>query len=454
MIFLLSASLAQSALQLSPVFSDNMVLQRDRPLPVWGTATPGEKVSVQFLDQKRETTADDTGSWCIVLKPEPTNCTPSEMHVIGSTSFTVKNVVVGDVWLCSGQSNMEMRLKFTTEFEAERSTADFPLIRQLKIANNASETPQNTFDGGWQECTPQTAGEFSAVAYHFARAMQKKTRVPIGLINSSWGGTTIEAWLDESSARNGFAEYQLGINRWKKEKKSEKKFRPSAIHNAMVHPLYPAAIQGVVWYQGESNVWWPDDYFAMFKEMIRGWREGFQQPNLPFVFVQLPGFADKRDPTGLAWARLREQQFKAASLPGVKMVVTIDLEEPDRIHPNSTKDEIGKRLADTALAWEPSTPDFGPCLDGTTIEGSSLKLHSKSPGRLLLKRSSGFEVAGEDRVFRPAEVRLEGATLIITSPFVPNPIAIRYAWTNAPKASLYSATGLPLSPFRSDTWPF
>ncbi|WP_342750616.1 sialate O-acetylesterase [Termitidicoccus mucosus] len=435
---------AAAAVRLPALLSDGAVLQRGCPIPLWGTAAAGEKITVTFHGQRKEAEADGSGLWRVVLEPEAASDMPSELIVSGENIVRVADILVGDVWLCAGQSNMQLELKKIRDAAKEIAAANHPSIRQFAIARKVSDEPLQDVSGTWKPCTPATAGEFSAVAYFFARSLQEHIRVPVGLINCAWGGTTIEGWLDGASGRLGSAAYTRVVTRWNTGAQDGRKFTPSGIHNAMVKPLYPAAILGVVWYQGESNARQLGEYAELFVEMINRWREGFRQPRLPFYFVQLPGYNNKEDNTGMAWARLREAQATALALPATSMVVTIDLGEHDRIHPVKNKQMIGWRLAAQALVktYGAQGEVSGPVFDGIEAEeGQGLRVKFTHATGLVLNGRGGFEVAGDDRIFHPAEAKVSGSDVIVTTRAVKKPLAVRYAWQNSPSAPLFNAAG-------------
>lgn len=452
-LFLISCGNSFAAVQLPPIFSDGMVLQRDRPLPVWGTAVPGEKITVSLRGQQQQTEAADDGRWQVTLQPEAASTTAVELHVSGENTVTIGNVLIGDVWLCVGQSNMELPLHKTRDSSAEIASASHPMIRQFLATRKSAETPASQVNGAWQTCSPESAGEFSAVAYYFARDLQAKTGVPIGILNFSWGGTRIEAWVNAKVRDDARLAYDRAMSRYREEKPAIK-FLPSGIHNAMMQPLYPLAVRGIVWYQGESNARFAEDYAPLFVEMIRQWREGFQQPELPFYFVQLPGYDEERDPSGLNWARLREAQAKALELPETRMIVTIDLGEHDRIHPVRNKSAIAGRIVGTVLNDTRAEKKnlTGPVFRSAVPDGGAMRVSFEPGTQISLKGSDGFELAGADRVFHPATAQVADGAVVVSSEAVPQPEAVRYAWSNAPGVSLFDSDGNPAAPFRSDLW--
>jgi sialate O-acetylesterase len=488
---------------LAPVFSDHAVLQRNKPVPVWGRASGNESITVTFHGQTVKTAAANDGRWKLVIGPFEASAEPADLVVAGKSTVTVHDVVIGDVWLCSGQSNMEFTVDDggdtyrVDRSNAELATADFPMIRQLKVERTVATVPaESVKTGGWQAASPATVGQFTAVGYFFARDIHRAVGVPIGIIDSPWGGTPVESWMNDA-ARNStsigtelsarwkkemsdwpperVAQYPAQMAAWQKGEEEAKKTHaknplnwpqppattdspalPGGLFNAMIAPLQPAAIRGILWYQGEANVGHAGEYAELFTTMIRSWRDGFGQGDLPFYFVQLANFGNEYEMVDRGWARLREAQAKALELPNTGMAVTVDIGDAHNIHPRN-KQEVGRRLALIAkvkvygLAPEVS----GPVFASATPEGKGLRVRFTSTGTELVTHGgpvTSLEVAGADKVFYPAASMIEADSLLAWSPDVKDPIAVRYAWTNAPAANLFSDTGLPAVPFRSDNW--
>ncbi|MFT4179621.1 MAG: sialate O-acetylesterase [Thermomonas sp.] len=616
------------AAELPRVFADGMVLQRDQPIPVWGRSAPGAKLRVTLDGRKAKANADAAGNWRVLLPPHAAGG-PFELRITddGKTQV-VRDVLVGDVWLASGQSNMEWPIAQSRDAEAEIQRATDPLIRHFKIPKSWAGEPQWQLAGGqWQAASPQVAGSFSAVAHFFARELRKSTGVPIGIIDSSWGGSNIEAWTDaatlklsaddvaaqaamleardreslrqtqantarwptpvddsdwsqatldtsawaelpvpalwESAGWNGMdgiawyrAEFDLnaqearagvslGVGRiddsdttwvngvqvgqtrmqynqvrvyavpasalragrntiavrvedtgggggihgqpqevfvqpnggaarvlagtWKFRPArvtvalvDDKNQHPTLLYNAMIHPLQPYGLRGVIWYQGESNAYALQaarDYRDQFQSMIGQWRTQWQAPALPFLWVQLASFGSGVDRgADSPWALLRESQTAALRLPATAQVVSIDIGDSHDIHPRN-KQDVGRRLALAArhVAYGESLVHAGPMQRGVQFDGDAVRVQFDNGGAALAVRGDGelrgFELAGDDRVFHPARARIEGDAVIVRSDAVPVPRAVRYGWRDdAADANLGNAEGLPASPFRSDDW--
>ncbi len=628
--FLLAAACGSHAAELPRVFADGMVLQRDRPIPVWGRSTPGARVRVAFAGHRLLATADANGTWRVALPAQPAGG-PFELRVEDAAgTLVLHDVLVGEVWLASGQSNMEWPLSQSDDAAAAIASANDPWIRHFKIPKSWSGTPQWQLQGGsWVAASPDTAGAFSAVAYHFARELRRATGVPVGIIDSSWGGSSIEAWTDaptqgldvaasaavaERLARedaealagtrahlqrwgslpaddagwqspasstsdwvelkvpglwetagyvgmDGVAWYRrsitldaaearagivLGVGRiddsdttwvngvqvgqtlmqynqprayavpasalragentiavrvvdtgggggihgdadevfvqpvggtrrplegaWRfRVARAElnidgdKNQRPALLYNAMIHPLQPYALRGVIWYQGESNAFAVPNaraYRTQFPAMIRQWRSQFEQPAMPFLWVQLASFGSGSDAPGISpWSVLRESQSATLALPGTAQVVAIDIGDPLDIHPRN-KREVGRRLSLAARHQVFGEPIAyrGPTPLDIAFEGRQARVAFESGAARLAVRGGGdsvhgFELAGPDRQFHPAQARLDGGSVVVRSDAVATPVALRYGWRDdAGSADLANDAGLPASPFRSDDW--
>ena len=499
LVALLSVPLvpASAAVSLAPLFREGAILQRDQPVPVWGKAAPGEQVTVGFGGQSLVTRADEAGRWSVRLAPLAASDQPRELVVSGENTLRVRDVLVGEVWLCSGQSNMAWTVSQIGADTATLSSAADPLLRQFKITQTLSSTPLDTLSGDWVASRTGSVGDFSAVAYFFARELRTRLGVPVGLINSSWGGTQIESWLSPAAIAESphagsvaaewakriadypaaQARYESLLAKWESDRAKAlaankpftrnkprrpegagTRWEPGAIYHAMIHPLRPAAIRGVIWYQGETNAPRYDEYRDLFPRLIQQWRADFNQPALPFYFVQLANIdrSASVDPTARQWAFLREAQSGALRLPATGQALAIDIGEANNIHPRN-KQEVGRRLALLALSEVHALPlpAYGPRFERAERSGEALRirfLHADGLESSSGANLTGFELAGEDRVFHDASARIEGDTVLVSSPAVPAPVAVRYAFKNNPPVSLKNRHGLPAEPFRTDTW--
>ena len=450
-----------AAPELAPLFRDHAVLQRDKPVPVWGRASPGEHVSVSFAGQKVGATAGPDGRWIAVLAPVAASAEGADMTVAGKGTVTLHDLLVGEVWLCSGEANMEFEIDngtFTYRVDnpvAEVAAARYPLIRQFKVARQAAAAPMETAGGDWRTCSPATVGQFTAVGYFFARELLVRLGVPVGVVNCTWSRTPIESWMSPA-ALAAFPGYSNGHPEPRAAAGKADPWVPSCLFNGMIHPLLPYAVRGVLWYQGESNVGRDAAYAGQFPALITSWRSHFGGGELPFLWVQLANFAAPASGPGEAWARLREAQSAALSLPSTGQAVAIDVGEPGSAYPRN-KREVGRRLALIAKATVYSIPvDFsGPSFAGASAEGAAMRVQFRNAGDGLTASGrplQSFEVAGADRVFHSGVAAIQGDTVVVRSPAVKLPVAVRYAWRNAPDANLHNGAGLPAAPFRSDDW--
>ncbi|MHC4944385.1 MAG: sialate O-acetylesterase [Planctomycetota bacterium] len=642
--FLKSGSLG-AEIVLPALFSDHMVLQAGREAPIWGRAAPGETVTLTFAAQTKSTEADDSGFWRIDLDPMEAG-TSGVIKISGENEIEIREVRVGEVWICSGQSNMEWPLRRALNGADEVAGADHPDIRLFHVEHIFADKPEVKVNGTWKPCTPETAEEFSAVAYFFGRHVHQHTGVPVGLIQSTWSGTPAESWTPYSALRadpdlaralhgwnekgegglvdwlnclkkhndqylknpqpdpgnqgfeKGWAEPEADTFFWQemelpglwednglmmngviwfrkeievppawkggplllelgpiddcdttyfngmiigstsreepfknsaprkyevptdlirtgknviavrvfnpfwkggfsgppenmrltfKDASSEPplplqgrwkyriahrldpslaikqplnpSFMPSGLFNGMIAPMIPYAIRGVIWYQGEGNVWWAHNYQKLFPAMITAWRRSWGQGDFPFLFVQLANFTERvSKPQPSMWAELREAQLKTLALPNTGMAVAIDLGTAERIHPMN-KQDVGKRLGLIARARSYGDPIeySGPSYRSMKREGEKIRIFFDHVGKSLAVRNGntlkGFTVAGENRCFRWAEARIDGDTVLVWNDTIDAPCAARYAWADNPECNLYNQAGLPASPFRTDDWP-
>jgi sialate O-acetylesterase len=488
-----SAASLQAEVKLPALFSDNMVLQREMAVPVWGWADHGEVVTVEFRGQRSSTVARD-GKWQVRL-PKLQAGGPDTLTVSGKNKVELQNVLVGEVWVCSGQSNMEWPVMRSFEPEKTIANSGNPVIRLFTVPKLKANQPTNNVKGSWTLCGPQTVPNFSAVAYFFGRDLQQALGVPIGLIHTSWGGSPAEVWMSEDvlEANPEYKEtivdaypkavnqYEQALAQFEKEaaelasqgkkptrnKPTPPYWKPSELYNGMIAPVLPYAIQGAIWYQGESNAGRAYQYRSLFADMIRNWRRDWGQGNFTFLEVQLAPWDKGRKrsmeeitaaPVESDWAELREAQWLATkALPNVGMAVITDVGDKDDIHPNK-KEPVGGRLALAArgIAYKEKIAYSGPIYRSMKIAGDKVQLSFDHIGKGLEARGgelTGFAIAGADQKFVWAKAEIKGDKVVVSSPQVPQPIAVRYGWADHPVVNLWNKDGLPASPFRTDNFP-
>jgi sialate O-acetylesterase len=458
-VFVLCA-VARAELTLPSIFSDNMVLQRDEPIPVWGWDEPGTKVMVTLGVVTANATADDNGYWLAELPPVRAGG-PYRLLIDGTRDLVLANVLVGDVWLCSGQSNMEWPVSASANAKEEIAAANHPRIRHIKIAHTPADTPQHeVHSSGWQLCTPKNTGSFSAVGYYFALELVRELDVPIGLIGSNWGGTRIEPWTPPAGFRSVPALNSITDNLDELPAHSEEgkvmHQSPTALYNGMIHPLLPFAIRGAIWYQGESNNGEGMLYHEKMKALIAGWRSVWNRDDLPFYYVQLAPFSYGSDPTRLPG--IWEAQRATLAVPHTGMAVITDVADIKDIHPRN-KQDVGRRLALWALAETYGRSNLvhsGPLYRSMEIDGNAVRITFDHVGGGLIAKDgqplTWFTIAGEDRQFVDATAQIDGATVVVRADGVPSPTAVRFGWHEVAEPNLANAEGLPASPFRTDDW--
>jgi sialate O-acetylesterase len=486
----------KGTVRLPAIISDNMVLQQDSDVPIWGWAKPQEEITIatnwdEGFCQKR--TSDENGQWLIRLKT-PKAGGPFEIIIQGENTIKLENVMTGEVWFCSGQSNMYMPMKGlkphqpVIDSEREIQNANFDKIRLFIVKAATSPTPVEDCSGQWQQCSPETVGSFSAAGYFFGKKLYEELGVPIGLIESAWGGTPAESWVSKAVLERDVelseivktAEEQLDMWQIKvadadangKALKmprhlGEKQFRPSYLYNAMVAPVIPFRINGVIWYQGESNSARAYQYRKLFPALIRNWRQDWGCGDFPFYYVQLASFvkhqpgqdldAKKGKPGENTWAELREAQLMTLQIPNVGMAVTIDIGEANNIHPANKRD-VGYRLARWALVkdYGQDIVFSGPIYKCMKKEGNKIRLFFDYVSSGLVAKGEkleGFAIAGEDRKLIWADAVIDGGTVVVWSDKVADPVTVRYGWAKYPFCNLFNADGLPASPFRTDSFP-
>jgi len=494
-LYLFFAVVSQADVTPHALFRDHAVLQREVPVPVWGTASPGENVSVRLADRPAvTTTAGADGRWQVHLPAQPAGG-PFKLVFEGKNRIELNDVWLGEVWLCSGQSNMERQLGLRNgqqplvNWEQEVASANYPKIRHFAVERMPSDTPLADTTGKWDVCSPQTAAQFTAVGYYFARDLQRELGVAVGLIHSSWGGTPAEAWMRQdllagefpeviAAQENAVAAYGVALEKFKTEEPalllawqeadaaakaagkpspgkpapprnpSTTQNRPSSLYNGMIAPLQPYAFRGVIWYQGESNAGRAEAYRTLFPALIRDWRTQWGQGEFPFLFVQIAPY--KSQPPEIRDAQLHTWR----TTPNTAMVVTTDVGDAEDIHP-TRKEPVGSRLAlaARALAYGEALDYSGPRFTAFKIEGSKVILSFDHVGGGLVAKDGalrGLTISGDGKTFVPADAVIVGETVEVSASAVAAPVAVRYGWTNAPDVNLFNSAGLPASPFRTD----
>jgi len=496
--FVLASLLSTSTsaeVKLSSIFGDHMVLQQGQTNLVWGKSEPGEKVIVSISDQQHSTTAGDDGKWEVKLQSLPVGG-PHELKIKGKNTITYKDVLVGEVWICSGQSNMAWAVNHANDPELEKLTANFENIRLISVPQLGVQQPQDDFDGQWSVCSPETVGDFSAVGYFFGRQLHQTLNVPIGLIDNAWGGSAAEAWIrrdvleederfkelmtrwKQTEANHDhekqLAEFRTRLKRWDRDGKIGNRprpprnpltgnHRPANIYCGVLHPTIGYGIRGAIWYQGESNASRAYQYRDLFPLMIQHWRDEWGQGDFPFYWVQLADFQEETaEPQDSAWAELREAQTMTMSkLPNTGQAVITNLGEAHDIHPRN-KQDVAKRLARWALAR-----DYGidicfqsPLYKSMEREGNKIMVKFDVGEHELgaldtfdVRTPIGFTIAGNDKKFVHAKAKITDRNRVeVWSDEVGSPAAVRYAWADNPVCNLQNRAGLPATPFRTDDW--
>lgn len=488
LLLFLSFQITQAQIKLPAIFGDHMVLQQKQANPVWGWATPGETITVSINGQSHVAEAGEDGYWKIILRPIPAGG-PYRMDIAVATSkFFFDDVLVGEVWICSGQSNMAWPVNRTNSAELAMLTANYPNIRLISVPQVGTQEPQNDFKGEWAACSPETVPNFSAVGYFFGRRLHHALDVPIGLIDNAWGGSAAEAWIrrdvlekdgrfDELMAwwkkEEASYDYEALLAEWEAKKEEGGnppqrprnimigQHRPANIYNGVLNPTIGYGIRGAIWYQGEANAGRAYQYRDLFPLMIQHWRDEWEQGNFPFYYVQLADFmTEKGEPGESAWAELREAQTMTMDrLPNVGQAVIIDVGEGRDIHPRN-KQTVADRLARWALAndYNKDIQFRGPTYRSMKKEGNKIVLTFDHVGQGLYafdtREPQGFTIAGEDRKFVRAQAKILGPdSMEIWSDEINDPAAVRYAWADNPVCNMYSRDGLPMTPFRTDDWP-
>lgn len=529
---------ARAEVKLNPLFADHAVLQCGVPVPIWGTANPGEELWVSFAGQTKTAKADSSGKWLVRLEPLAASAESRELTLTTSNaSIRIGDVLVGEVWLAGGQSNMGSPLGSVPAADEVLAQAKDAQLRFFTVVKKTAAEPQRAVGGKWETATPQTAKGFSAVAYFFAREIRRTQKSPVAVLHGSWGGTPIETWISldglkrEPALNNPLQKWEQAVaqhhkvqtdpkmetayladlERWQKEVEpqfnaamkaynaanavsplarekptlarpeptnpdpmgmpspSRRPQTPTVSFNAMIAPMIPYGIRGVIWYQGEQNGSAGLEYRELFPRLIQDWRHRWGA-EFPFLFVQLPAHGNDTSPVAESgWPWLREAQFMALREPRTAMAITIDVGDPNNVHP-ADKLDVGARLALLArreVYGEPLVAS-GPLFRDYVVEDRSIRVRFRETGGGLTPRQApwrapgveplptdrliGFYIAGADRKWAAAEAEIDGESVLVSSPAVMQPVAVRYGWANSPRCNLYNRDGLPASPFRTDDW--
>lgn len=508
-LLLAAGASAHAEVAVSQLFSDHMVLQRGMELPVWGWAAADEPITVAIDGQEQRTVAGKDGRWMVRLAPLQVGA-PRTMTIAGrSETLRITDILLGEVWLCAGQSNMGWTVAAAGNGVQELAAATHPQIRLFEVGGGKSplaererldptqlpEGPNGSDQARcvWRASDPKSAVSFSAVGYYFGRSLHETLKVPIGLISNSVGGTPIEAWMSNESLQ-ATPEFRKALAWWAEldafsdtaegkdqlravRDESLKRFgrwgwradpwlaprdrlsHPSTFYNSRVHPLIPFALKGVIWYQGEGNTFNGIGYREYFPALINDWRHRWGQGDFPFLFVQLAnwGGPPPEQPKPSEWAEVRESQALALRLPNTGMAVAIDIGDPGNMHPKN-KQDVGARLAlaARAVAYGEQLVHSGPMFRDMAVDGNRLRLRFTSVGGGLVAKDGplrSFAIAGADQRYAWADAAIEGDAIVLSAATVPQPVAVRYGWHHNPGCNLYNAEGLPAVPFRTDDWP-
>lgn len=484
---------AYADVSLPATFSDHMILQAQAAVPIWGWASPGEEVSVSISGQTKSVKTNDSGDWRVVLDPLKSG-ESTAMTVKGQNTITIQDVLVGEVWLCSGQSNMAWTVGRLRAFKDEQSVANAPQLRMFVESSGGAGESNTKPRGAWKIAAPENLANFSATAYFFGRHLHRELKQPVGLLVSAVGGTPIQNWISPKAQRSHpemakpFTALDTSLKTWTPERAKElyaqqlenwqkqadqakaeqrpvppkpalaphpRSRAPGNLFNGKIAPLVGYAIKGAIWYQGESNAFTVEGgkfYAEQLPMLVKDWREHWAQGDFPFAWVQLPNFHNERF---LGWCEVRESMLKSLAVPNTGMAICLDLGDPKDIHPQN-KQEVGRRLGLWALAkvYGRNLAWSGPLPKSQQFEnGAAICTFEHAEG--LKARSGqieGFEIAGANQTFHAAAAKIEGDKVIVTSAEVTSPVAVRYAWRDNPIANLVNGAGLPASPFRSDSW--
>lgn len=488
-----AALVAHAEVKLPALFCDHAVLQQGLPLKIWGWADPGESVTVEFRKQKNAVKASASGKWIATLKSEQAGG-PDTLTVIGKNKIVLADVLVGEVWVASGQSNMEFPLSRSYEVAPDIAASSNPLLRHFNVKKAKADQPLDDVSGTWQIAGPLTVSNCSAVAYYFSRDLQKALKVPVGVIHTSWGGSPAEVWMSEpvltanKEYKSAILEaypaqkvrFEQALEKYKQDKAKaiadgkpfarqapRAPWKPTELYNAMIAPLIPYTIKGAIWYQGESNAGRAWQYRTLYADMIRNWRRDWGQGDFTFLGVQLAPYDGNRKrsleeitatPVESDWAELREAQTLSTTvLKNCGLAVITDVGEKDDIHPTK-KEPVGARLALQArkIAYREHILASGPTFKKLKVSGGQATLSFDNIGGGLEAHGgalSGFSVAGEDEKFVWGKAEIQGDKVVVSAPQVAKPVAVRFGWANFPVVNLFNKEGLPASPFRTDNFP-
>ena len=497
-----AAASVHADVRLPQIFGDHMVLQREQPIPVWGWAEPGEKVSVKLgAGDAVSTVAGDDGKWMVKLPAQEAGG-PVKLVVKGNNAVTLSDVLIGEVWICSGQSNMQWTVGNSNDFANEKAAAKYPGIRHIAIPRRPNGFPQDDVEADWTVCSPDTVGSYTAAGYFFGRTLHMELGVPVGLVNSSWGGTRIEPWTPpcgfagipelagilkqveltnpaNAAYKAKLAAYLKQLDAWTKEAKTaladETPLTPSpaypaeiqpltshqsptTLYNGMIHPLVPFAIRGAIWYQGESNHGEGMLYYYKMRALIEGWRQVWDQGEFPFLYVQIAPYQYGNESPNILpifW----EAQNKCLDIPNTGQVVIHDIGNLQNIHPKN-KQDVGDRLARIALAKTYGKSGLvysGPMFKSLAVEGDKLRVTFDHVGGGLVSRDgkplNWFEIIGRETDFVPAKAEIDGDSVVLSSPEVKQAAAMRFAWHKLAEPNLANKEGLPAAPFRAGEVP-
>lgn len=492
---------ARAELKLPAIIGDHMVLQQKQSNPIWGWDTPGTKVTVTFGDQKKSAEAGADGRWTVKLDPVSANATPQVLSISGTNKKDVQDVLVGEVWMCSGQSNMGFTLSRDWNGDIEAAASKINTLRLIKVPQVGTQDLKTDFNGSWKYSDADSSSSFTAVGFMFGRYLHSILNVPVGLIDNAWGGSAAEAWIRRDTiekdprfallmqnthqhealaqTEKAKADHQAAMDKWKQDVEKAKaagktpprapqspeawlsgNARPGNIFAGVVNPTLGYGIKGVIWYQGETNAGRAYEYAQLFPFMIEQWRKEWNEGDFPFYWVQLADYmAEKPEPGDSTWAELRETQTKTMKLPNTGQAVIIDLGEGRDIHPRN-KHDVAARLVRWALVKDYGLkfPYHSPEYKSVEFKDNKAELAFDTFGTNLytfdVDEARGFAVCGEDKVWHWAKGKVTGpSTIEVSCEQVAKPVAVRYAWADNPVCNVYGADGLPLTPFRTDDFP-